>query len=108
MSPKAMSLRLAENQAAELAAVARADGMPISEAIREAIDKHIAERKTDPDFQKSLKACLEEDQRVLERLAAGLGAKDDFPLLARCMGLLAGTTGVDGRPPRKTRLRERF
>lgn len=48
MSHKAMSLRLAENQAAELAAVARADGMPVSEAVREAIDKHIAERKADP------------------------------------------------------------
>lgn len=74
-----MSLRLAENQAAELAAVARVDGMPVSEAVREAIDKHIAERKADPEFQQNLKACLEADQTVLERLAAGLGAKDDIP-----------------------------
>lgn len=35
---KAMSLRLPADKAAELEAVARADGMPISEAVRKAID----------------------------------------------------------------------
>jgi hypothetical protein len=78
-SHKAMSLRLAGEQAAELSAVARTDEMPVSEAVREAIDKHIADRKADPVFQKRLKAILEADQKTLERLAAGLGAKDDIP-----------------------------
>jgi post-segregation antitoxin (ccd killing protein) len=55
--------------AAELAAVARADGMPVSEAVREAIGKHIAERRADEKFQKRLKHLLEEDQKVLELLA---------------------------------------
>jgi post-segregation antitoxin (ccd killing protein) len=55
--------------AAELAAVARADDMPVSEAVREAIEKHIAERRADTDFQKRLKKLLEEDQEVLKRLA---------------------------------------
>jgi predicted DNA-binding protein len=66
---KAMSLRLPENQAAELAAVARADDMPVSEAVREAIDNHIAARRGDKDFQKRLKRRLAEDREVLERLA---------------------------------------
>ena len=69
MAVKATSLRLSEPMAAELAAVARADGMPVSEVVREALGKHIAERRADKDFQKRLKQLLEEDQRVLKRLA---------------------------------------
>jgi predicted DNA-binding protein len=68
-STKAMSLRLPEDKAAELAAVARTDEMPISEVVREAIDNHIAARRADKDFQKRLKKRLEEDRVVLERLA---------------------------------------
>jgi predicted DNA-binding protein len=79
MSTKAMSLRLPEALAAELAAVARTDGTPISEAVREAIEKHIAERRADPDFQKRLQRRLEADHKVLERLAAGGDVKDDIP-----------------------------
>ena len=69
MATRAMSLRLPEAMAAELAAVARTDGMPISEAVRKAIEKHIAERRADEDFQERLKKRLQEDQEVLKRLA---------------------------------------
>jgi len=69
MATKATSLRLSEQMAAELAAVARADGMPVSEAVRKAIEKHIAERRADKDFQERLKHLLEEDQKVLKLLA---------------------------------------
>lgn len=69
MANRAMSLRLPEPMAAELAAVARTDGMPISEAVREAIEKHIAERRADKEFQRRLKQRLQEDQEVLRRLA---------------------------------------
>ena len=69
MASKATSLRLPEPLAAELAAVARADGMPISEAVRQAIEKHIAERRADEEFQKRLKLLLEEEQKLLKRLA---------------------------------------
>jgi hypothetical protein len=65
---KAMSLRLPEDQAAELAAIARTDDVKISEAVREAIDRHIASRRTDPDFQKRLRRRLEKDQAILESL----------------------------------------
>jgi predicted DNA-binding protein len=68
MATKATSLRLPEQMAAEIAAVARADDMPMSEAVREAIEKHIAERRADKNFQKRLKKLLEEDQAVLKRL----------------------------------------
>jgi predicted DNA-binding protein len=69
MATKAMSLRLSDEKAAELAAVARTDDVPVSEAVREAIDKHIASRRADKDFQRRLKRRLEEDREVLERLA---------------------------------------
>jgi predicted DNA-binding protein len=69
MATKAISLRLPEQIAADLAAVARADDVPVSEAIREAIENHITSRRADTDFQKRLKRRLEEDRKVLERLA---------------------------------------
>ena len=71
MTTKAMSLRLSEGQAAELAAVARTDEVKISEAVREAIDGHIAARRSDPDFQKRLRRRLEDEHAILERLASG-------------------------------------
>jgi len=67
-SMKAMSVRLPEEKAAELAAIARTDEMPVSEAVRLAIDNHIAARREDKEFQKRLKKRLEEDREVLERL----------------------------------------
>jgi predicted DNA-binding protein len=69
MPSKAISLRLPEQMAAELAAIARTQDIPVSEAIREAIENHIASRRTDKDFQQRLKKRLEEDREVLERLA---------------------------------------
>jgi len=69
MSVKVLSLRLAEELAAELAFVARADGQSISDAVREALGKHIAERRADPDFQKSLARQIEEDRKLMQRLA---------------------------------------
>jgi predicted DNA-binding protein len=69
MNHRAMSLRLSDRMADEIAAVARTDGAPISDAVREAIDKHIATRRADPDFQERLKQRLREQREVLERLA---------------------------------------
>lgn len=70
MTTKVTSLRLPDYMAAELSAVARADDMPVSEAVREAIEKHIADRRADESFQKRVKQLLEEDQEVLKRLAS--------------------------------------
>lgn len=64
-----MSLRLPEEMADEIAAVARTDDVPVTEAIREAISNHITSRRTDKAFKERLKKRLEEDREVLERLA---------------------------------------
>jgi predicted DNA-binding protein len=69
MAAKVMSLRLPEDIAAEIAAVARADGIPVSQAIREAIENHIAARSADKAFRERLKKRLAEDQKILERPA---------------------------------------
>lgn len=69
MPTKVTTLRLPDYMAAELAAVARADGITVSEVVREAIGKLIAERRSDEDFQKRVKQLLEEDQEILKRLA---------------------------------------
>lgn len=69
MPSKAMSLRLPEKMAAELAAIARTDDVPVSEAIREAIENYIVARRGSKDFQERLKKRLEEDRKILEQLA---------------------------------------
>ena len=69
MTKKAMTLRLPADQAADLEAVARADQMTVSETVREAIDKLIAERRQDTEFQARLREMIREDQKVLERLS---------------------------------------
>jgi hypothetical protein len=66
---KTMTLRLSDEQARELEAVARVDEMPVSEAVRRAVDERIKARRDDQDFQKRLRRLLEENQAALERLA---------------------------------------
>jgi Arc/MetJ-type ribon-helix-helix transcriptional regulator len=64
-----MTLRLPADKAAELEAVARADRKPVSETVREAVENLIAERRKDKEFQARLRAMIDEDREVLERLA---------------------------------------
>jgi hypothetical protein len=59
---------LLETQAKELEKVAQIDGMPMTEAIREAVAAHIESRRRDPDFQSRIERILEEDQAILRRL----------------------------------------
>lgn len=67
--PKSMTLRLADDKAAELEAIARTDDVPVSEAVRSAIDEHIDRRRHDSEFQERLRKRFEADREVLERLA---------------------------------------
>lgn len=69
MSSRAISIRLPQQMAAELAAIARTKDVPTSEVIREAIENYISSLSTDKDFRLRLKKHLEDEQRVLERLA---------------------------------------
>ena len=57
-------------QAAELQAVAEVEGVPVAEAIRIAIAEHIESRRQDREFQARLRASLERNRKMLEKLAA--------------------------------------
>jgi predicted transcriptional regulator len=67
--PKTMTLRLSDEQAADLEAMARVDDMPVSEAVRAAITERIQARRKDREFQARLRRLLEENREALERLA---------------------------------------
>jgi hypothetical protein len=66
---KTMTLRLTDEQAATLELVARTDGQTLTEAVRVAIDAHIAERRRDEDFKERLRRRHEEESALYERLS---------------------------------------
>lgn len=74
---KVMTIRLSVDLADELEIVARVDGSPVSEVIRDAIASHIAARRADPEFQRRLRERIEADRNILRRLAAPVAALED-------------------------------
>ena len=66
---KAITLRLDDERAATLELVARADNQTLTEAVRVAIDAHIAERRRDEDFKERLRRRHEQERSLYERLA---------------------------------------
>lgn len=66
---KNMTLRLSAEQAEELEAVARAEEISVSDAVREAITEHISRKRADKEFRERLRAVMERDREILERLA---------------------------------------
>lgn len=64
-APKAMTIRLSQEQAEELEMVASVENLPVSEVIRAAISEHINSRKQDDDFRKSLRQRIERTERML-------------------------------------------
>jgi predicted transcriptional regulator len=67
--PKVMTLRLQDDLARELEAVARVENITISEAVRRAITEHVAAKRSDREFQERLDRFMRENQAILERLA---------------------------------------
>ena len=68
MARKNMTLRLSTEQAGELEAVARAEGISVSDAVREAITEHIERKRKNKAFRDRLRAVMERDREILERL----------------------------------------
>lgn len=66
---KNMTLRLSDEQAAELDAIAQVENVPVAEAVRQALAEHIAARRKDRAFQERLKASIQRNQEILRRLA---------------------------------------
>jgi hypothetical protein len=69
MAGKGFTVRLTDEQATELEAVARVDGVPVAEEIRQAITDRIAQRRKDKDFQQRLRQMIADNQRILDKLA---------------------------------------
>ena len=69
MAKKAMTLRLEDELARELEAVARVEGITVSEAVRHAITEHVAAKRADRAFQERLDRFMSENRAILERLA---------------------------------------
>ena len=67
--PKGFTVRLDDDQAAELEAIAKVDGVSVAEEIRQAITIQIAERRKDDEFRTRLRQSIQDNQKVLERLA---------------------------------------
>ena len=66
---KVTTIRQSAEQAAELEAIARVDGVPVAEVIRTAIADLIEARRNDEAFRLRLQRRLEEDQAILRKLA---------------------------------------
>ncbi len=69
MEQKAFTVRLDADQATDLEAVAAADDISVAEEIRQAVADRIEARRQDPAFQERIRSIIEQNQRVLERLA---------------------------------------
>lgn len=65
-----MTLRLPVEQAEELEAVACAEGISVSDAVREAISEHIERKRKDKAFRERLRTVMERDRAILERLGS--------------------------------------
>lgn len=69
MSRRGFTVRLDDEDADDLEAIAKVDGVPVAEEIRQAVLARIAERRSDEAFQARLRQALEDNRRILERLA---------------------------------------
>lgn len=68
MSIKVSTLRMPDSMAKKLGAIARAEGVPVSEVLRVGIEEHIAARFSDEEFKERLRAVQQEDREVLKDL----------------------------------------
>lgn len=66
---KIISVRMPVELAAQIDAMARAEGVSVSEAMRAAAYRYIATRRAAQDFKERLRKRLEEDAEILKRLA---------------------------------------
>jgi predicted DNA-binding protein len=68
MNMKVSTLRLPEPMAKQLGAIARAEGISVSEVLREGIENHIAARVSDEGLRERLRKVQQEDRDVLRDL----------------------------------------
>jgi metal-responsive CopG/Arc/MetJ family transcriptional regulator len=69
VNTKVISIRMPDELAVQIDAMARTEGVSVSEAMRAAAYRYIATRRADQDFKERLRKRLEEDAEILKRLA---------------------------------------
>ena len=69
MPNRAFTVRVTEEQAEDLEAIAEAEGTSVAEEVRSALADRIEARRKDLKFQARLRATMERNRRVLDRLA---------------------------------------
>ncbi len=65
---KVTTMRLPEGMAAQLAAIARTEGVPVSEFVRQAIENLMALRLAEEGFKERMKQRMDEERKVLKDL----------------------------------------
>ena len=65
---KVTTMRLPEGMAAQLAAIARSEGVPVSEFVRQAIENHMTLTLAGKGFKERMKRRVDEDREVLKDL----------------------------------------
>ena len=66
---KNFTLRLPDDEASQVQALARAEGLSLNETVRRALAEAVAARRADPKFKARIQRIIDEDQELLERLA---------------------------------------
>lgn len=66
---KNLTVRLGDELAADVEAIARAEGKSLNETVRQALAEAVEHRRRDPQFKARLRQIIEEDRELLERLA---------------------------------------
>jgi Arc/MetJ-type ribon-helix-helix transcriptional regulator len=67
---KAMTLRISTMQALAIESIAKTEEKSQSDVVREAITNYVEQRKADPEFQKRLKARMDENNALLRRMCS--------------------------------------
>lgn len=67
--PKNFTVRLPDDEAADIEALARAEGLSLNETVRRALVEAIQRRRADPEFKSRVRRIIKEDRELLERLA---------------------------------------
>lgn len=68
---KTMTLRLGDNQAAELELLARVYEKSQTDVIKEALEEYVERRRGDREFMVRIRARHEQESELYERLAEG-------------------------------------
>ena len=67
--PKNFTVRLPDEEAADVEALARAEGLSLNETVRRSLVEAVEKRRRDPKFKARVRRIIKEDRELLERLA---------------------------------------